>query len=928
MDLLDDVWDQEQVMGHKINVLTSPLSRLAFVGAVLLMFSVAPAAAGQRGQDGSLVGRISDSSDSPLPGVSVTATSPQQIGGRQTVITDDQGRYRFALLSQGTYELEASLASFKSNVRSGIVLPPGYVVTVDFRLELASVAETVVVSGRPPVLDVKTTASTTLIERGLLDNLPLDRNVAGYINLAPGVTRDSAFGGTTRANPISLDGASGNEPGWGTPVTPLTRNWIEEIQVVGPGAEAQYGEYTGTLLNAITRSGTNGFSGLGEYSGTRPNWTGNNRGSLSDTLAAQFRPLEILERWEMTAQAGGPLTHDRLWWFAGTQRYRNDTRTAAFSTVPRASGEPFASITEQRSMVKLTAAPWAPTRLEGFYTHNGLDGAGLNAGPLVRPEATTSQERGDGIWNLRLTSTLASGSLLDVRHGGNRRHNVFGPPADRRNGPAPHFDSFTSVSSVNTSTFGDTTSKSVSTSAALTHFVRGFGGISHELKGGVEHERASLVDIQGFPGGQFFTDINGVANQVSLWAGATYRGRQHRTTVYAQDAWNVMAPVTLNIGLRADFYRGNPPYDAGYSTHSLAPRVGAAWDIGNRHSTVMRVHFGRFYDPIVTSYYDFLDPLASAPSITAAVLGPNQFEELSRFSPATGFAIDPQIRASYVQEYLAAVERALPGAISLKAQYIYRSFEDTVSFIDTATVWAPVQVQDPGPDNRRGTADDAGLITVYNNTNPGAAFRVMTNPDAAYRHYHAAQLVASRRYGGGRALQASYTWSRTRGNVNNIALTNAANNDTSFNGVFANPNRAIYNDGRTSFDFPHAFKVFGTFRLPWWGGMMMSGNYRYESGQPWGRTLGISSGLQQGFENVRVEPLVRPGAARNTADFRIEKTFSLRGRATLGLFGDVFNVANSGSARSYVANSGPRFGLPGVWIEPRTLNAGVRLVFP
>lgn len=900
---------------------------LHVVAAALLFCAALPARAGQRGQDASLIGRISDATGNPVAGASVAAASPQQIGGRQVAISDDEGRYRFALLSPGEYEIEATFAGFKPAVRTGVVLPPGYVITVDIQLVLASVAETVTVSGRSPVLDVKTTASTTLIERGLIDNLPLDRNVTGYVNLAPGVTRDAAFGGTVFANPISLDGATGNEPGWGQPVTALTRNWIEEIQIVGPGAEAQYGEYTGTLLNAITRSGTNRFSGLGEYSGTRPQWTGNNRGSLTEAVAAQFRPLEIVERWESTAQAGGPLVQDRLWWFAGIHRFRNDTRTAAFSTVPRTPGEPVSSITEQRSMAKLTGAPTAAVRLEGFFTHNGLDGHGLNAGPLVRPEATTTQERADAIWNLRLTSSLASGSLLDVRHGGNRRRIIFGPTPDRRSGPAPHYDTVTSVSSVNTATLGDATTRSVSTAASLTHFVSGVAGVSHELKAGVEHERATLTDIQGYPGGQFFIDANGAPDQVYLWAGATYRGRQHRTTFYAQDAWNVVPPITVNVGLRADIYRGNPPYDGRYRSHSLAPRAGVAWDIGCAHSTVVRVHVGRFYDPIVTSYYDFLDPLARAPEITAQVLGPNQFEELFRFAPETGFAIDPQIRPSYVQEYIAAVERALPGAVSLKAQYIYRSFEDTVSFIDTATVWAPVQVTDPGPDNRRGTADDAGLITVYNTTNPGAAFRVLTNPDQAYRRYHAVQLVGSRRYGGWGALQASYTWSRTRGNVNNVALTNAANNDTGSNGVFANPNRALHNDGRTSFDMPHALKAFGTVRLPWWGGWMVSGSYRYESGRPWGRTLNVT-GLRQGFEQVRVEPLVRKGDARNTADLRIEKTLSLRGRATLGLFADVFNVTNAGSSRNYVANSGPRFGLPQAWIEPRTLNAGVRLVFP
>ncbi len=153
--------------------------------------------------------------------------------------------------------------------------------------------------------------------------------------------------------------------------------------------------------------------------------------------------------------------------------------------------------------------------------------------------------------------------------------------------------------------------------------------------------------------------------------------------------------------------------------------------------------------------------------------------------------------------------------------------------------------------SRHGTADDAGFITVYNNTNPGAAYRVMTNPDQAYRRYQAVQFVASRRSAEGRALQASYTWSRTRGNFNNAFSSNAANADNSINGVFVNPNRAINNEGRTGFDFTHVVKVFGTLRLPWWGGWVASGIYRYESGQPWGRILVVTSGLNQGFDTVR-----------------------------------------------------------------------------
>ncbi len=109
---------------------------------------------------------------------------------------------------------------------------------------------------------------------------------------------------------------------------------------------------------------------------------------------------------------------------------------------------------------------------------------------------------------------------------------------------------------------------------------------------------------------------------------------------------------------------------------------------------------------------------------------------------------------------------------------------------------------------------------------------------------------------------------------------------------------------------------------------MASGSYRYESGQPWGRILVVTSGLNQGFDIVRTERLVRNSPARNTADVRIEKTLRLgSGPARVGLFADIFNVTNAGVPRGYVQQSGSRFGLPVGWIEPRTLSAGTRLIF-
>src|SRR5262249_27043788 len=161
----------------------------------------------------------------------------------------------------GQYEIVAERRGFALAGRYAVDLPPGATLTVDVVLRVANVVEDVFVQQPSPIVDVRTSSGQVLIERNLIENLPLGRAVSEAVNLAAGVIRDVAFGGSLKANPLSIDSTSGNEPGWGTPtVLGPNVNWIEELQIVGVGADARYGEYTGALENAITRSGSNAFS--------------------------------------------------------------------------------------------------------------------------------------------------------------------------------------------------------------------------------------------------------------------------------------------------------------------------------------------------------------------------------------------------------------------------------------------------------------------------------------------------------------------------------------------------------------------------------------------------------------------------------------------------------------------------------------------
>src|SRR2546430_5102946 len=156
------------------------------------------------------------------------------------------------------------------------------------------------------------------------------------------------------------------------------------------------------------------------------------------------------------------------------------------------------------------------------------------------------------------------------------------------------------------------------------------------------------------------------------------------------------------------------------------------------------------------------------PKMTAEVLGTNQFNEIDRHSPATNLGIDRNIRQSYVNQFIVGLERELIPNFSATVQYMTRKFKDTMGFIDTGSIYAPVQRQDPGPDGRLGTGDDGALLTVYNKTNPGHEFLLFTNPANAARDYKAFQLIGHKRFSSNWQASLSYTWSDTHGTWNNI----------------------------------------------------------------------------------------------------------------------------------------------------------------
>lgn len=877
------------------------------------------------------MGVVTDSTGAVLPQVALTVNSSSLIGGLRRAMTDEAGVYRFPGLVAGIYELSAERRGFTTVKREAIQLAAGATLRIDLQLEVARVSESTTVTRASPVVETTSAAASTYLDDALLQNLPTVRQQPESINLIPGVEENVAFGGTQYSNALLVDGVAVSEPKLGSSFQTLlfNYNWIQEIQAVALGANAEYGEFTGLAANSIVRSGANRFSGLGEYWMNHPSWVWSNTAALAAEQRYAFRSTEILTHWDSSAQVGGPLARDRLWFFGGFQYVKREDLPAGLGGAANRARSP-------KMIGKLTAAPSATVRLEGFFEHDWsrMEGAVIGA---PGPADTLASERSPGkSWNARLTWLPSDRTLLELRHSGySSRYSLDPMSPNSRSGPAPHLDLETGLASGNVPYYLRGEAQPLSVGLTVTRYADRILGSRHELKVGAEYQRTTALDEFGFPGGRWYLDLDGAPFLVYLFDGSADRTTSRRATLYAQDTWTVADRVTIHPGVRLSINRGAvPERGTVFATSPVSPRLGVAWDVLCDRKMVLRAHYGRYHDALLSGQFQFMDSEGERnPFITALVLPFGEPLELDRFEGSKNFAIDERLTHSHADQYLVGIERELAGSVSLQVQYIRRNFKNFMAFVDTGSIYQPVPARDPGPDGRIGTADDGGIFTVFNRTNPGHEFRLFTNPPSAFRRYSAVQIIGRKRYSRGWQLLASYTWSRTVGNVDQRLGTNAGLHDAGSSGVFMNPNRTINGVGRTSFDFTHQVKTEGTYRVPLWGGFILSAVYRYHSGLAWGRQANIPW-LWQGSEKVRLEPRgTRRLPALNSLDLRGEKTFRLpRTRATLGIFADMFNATNQGAPNSrypfaVVDVSGDSFGRPGAWLDPRTVRAGARVAF-
>jgi len=246
---------------------------LLFLCAAMVL--AAPFAAAQS-TGGRIRGTVSDPSGGIVAAATVTLINEATHSTRE-VQSGGNGEYIFIEIPVGNYELDAAQAGFKKFVRKGITLDLNQVVSVDITLQLGSSAESVEVTGAPPIVDTSSTQLGAVVNERASTQLPLNqRDVYQLLQLQPGVQSQlgndlfygsdkpgvvTVNGGRGRSNNYSVNGGDGNDLFANLPAIEPSPDSIEEFRVITNSFDAEYGRNSGAVVNVVTKSGTNNIHG-------------------------------------------------------------------------------------------------------------------------------------------------------------------------------------------------------------------------------------------------------------------------------------------------------------------------------------------------------------------------------------------------------------------------------------------------------------------------------------------------------------------------------------------------------------------------------------------------------------------------------------------------------------------------------------------
>ncbi len=626
------------------------LSALGFLPAVLLAQSTT----------GTLRGTVKDETGGVLPGSTVEAVN-DDTGFRVGATTAAGGFYNLSV-PPGPYTVTATLPSFTTETRKTRVLL-GQTQGLDFELKLAAkAAEAVTVTGEAPVIEAKSNEIATNVTEQQLQQLPQDnRNFLSFAALAPGVRyNDSALSktitagavdanavnvfidGTSFKNDVLTGGISGQDTSRGNP---FPQNAVQEFRVVTQNFKAEYEKSSSAIITAVTKSGGNELhgDGFGEYQNKSlvadDDCVDTVNGRCGTGHTATHKKPDYT-RYQAGVSIGGPIVKDGLHFF-GSWEYNDQNRANNVAVGSQINQVPEPLRTQLLSFQGNVTSPFRSNLAFGKLSWQTAPSDVVDASGYYRKEheirdfggQTSVQSANNienGVWNAQVKNTLAASSYLSettlsyndyrwnpqpvnpgqiglnyeqvLRIGGGNNHQDFD---QRRLTVREDF------SLLNLKAFGDHVVKSGAYVNANRYNVHKFQNDNPEFD-----FTSSISPDFSFPYQAFFgfgnPDISAHNNQYG---------------VYVQDDWTVNSRLTVNIGLRWDYetdqlnnsyvtpanvvseLSGKVPPD--YFTdgsqrpnykNEFQPRVGVAYDLSGKGTTILFGGYGRYFDRDTYNY--------------------------------------------------------------------------------------------------------------------------------------------------------------------------------------------------------------------------------------------------------------------------------------------------------------------------------------
>ena len=603
--------------------------KLPFVLIVLSLGFILVQPASAQTTTASIEGRVTDPQGRVVAGAQIVAKSEAR-GIERTTTSDDNGFYRITALPAGSYSLSASQTGFAAQSFPNVELTVNRTVTIDVQLEVGPVQERVSITSETLAIDPTTPATGATVTPRQITEMPVNgRNYLDLLQLVPGVVvNHQANVGSDNSTPVlgeragnnnfMIDGQPNKNTVTGGAAAQFNQETIAEFQVLTAGYKAEFGQGSGAIVNVITRSGGNTLHGVGSL------FHRNDAFDSSNSLTAD-QDAPDLRRYDYSLALGGPIVKDKVFFFGSGERITENrvlnftfpsTGNAQADKILRDFETPFNNPSrtyETRGFFKLDEQLGAHRLSQEVNYTNGvvkefLPLSAANSLPSRRND-TSARSLLLGFSDLVLLGDQGNPWVLSLR-GGYRGDRSNTAPAHPEAGVGTTFNIFSSFTTggiagdlgavqfgnLNTPSFLDQKYTSFSANVAKlfdAHNMKYGYGFLRTVVDGVEQQTqqlqlfATVNDFLNFGpvNSGFFTvttagGLTPAANEIHL--------RNNYHTIFAQDDWKFHRNLTLNFGVRWD-------YDSEFLTKdNISPRIGFAW--AATPQTVLRGHFGRFYD--------------------------------------------------------------------------------------------------------------------------------------------------------------------------------------------------------------------------------------------------------------------------------------------------------------------------------------------